>query len=1358
MPRLWDSHHEACQEEASRYYCDISCKLVMFSLSQAVPVLKIKNEGGTWKTEDDHGDTSEKRTKGKAAQDDPKEEGGKSTNGKFPKAVKHAPKSTKAKAAKPAPTEESDLNNNHSIPAGVVVVGNQKKQYKRKSFAGKPAPKEEAQSSTKGNVVKAVKHAPKEESERTTKGKVAKAAKPSQKVQAEKSTNGKVAKPAPKNEDYDLNSDHSIPEGDVVVGELKNKAAALKKKKKSFAAKTSVPQHLPEHSYAKHPAKQKGPAGIGSVDISYKLVMVPLSGVVMVREAQEHAQLSSEESTRSQKTTPPIKRALRNRKKRKVATDTETEATKDDCKKKEPTKTPVNGKTAKTEKVVDESGGESGLTKELFNTLLIEEERLSMSHSEDNLSHEDNLEDMVESDSNSDENNGDGVGADDSGRDDESGDSDDGDDIGDGEDNDDEHVTEIVTTTKNGAEEKNGGCCKKKVRVMLLRLKLPGKLSNEPEDVRDVEAAPGGAAAPVDVATQKTAVKGKAEKNNGKKSKVTAETETPKDASRKKEVKKRGVKGKTAKTEKVVDNLSPEDNLEDIVESDGTSDEKNNVGDEAPEKTAAKGKAEKRNGKKNKVAAVTEKKTAVFLGLRKTAKTDPEKVVDNLSPEDNVEAMVESEDNVEDMVESEENVEDVAEGEDNVEDMVESKDNVDDMVESDGNSQEKNGGGEGDGSGSDEENGDSDDSGDGENNEEEAADDVDVSSAPGGASAAAPVDECIVCYDPLVSPVMLRGCAHVFCRRCLERIMMDSFGPGGKASRCPQCRKVFTNKDLLADYDDDGEQPSSPTSREHDAEQLGEAPTSPLSRERSAPSREHDAEQLGEAPTSPLSREPMTTDADEPAPLTEDDEETLTTTTSAPIPDDPSGSGTGSRRTTRGRGPVASQMVFSSYFAVNNPAVNARIQEATELLNIAEYRKVKTIRQACARVLRERTDHIMDGESGPEGSFIVDVPGDGNCLFHSLCCLLLGRVPPLEAVQAARNAMVDAILRAPKTLGRVLSFRGDGELLRVKGLERRFKDLQSWAKAMRKMGTWGDSSFIQMFSDYTGIIVHTYSNEFPNVQGTTNFVPHSPERRMYECQIVVAYDRYHYQVIVPALNQLPSTVQWHLNEDLPAIDTWGGNLTSDSDDADYVFPSSEPSSEEDESPEAVHNWAEHLATGAYVKRDRRNGRTKKWKNKESTQSGKDGVVKKVEEPSDYNKRFNAARGGKKLKQHKLDFPSTEKKKKTSEDCELDNRHSIPAGAVVVGKHKKKAEPLKNKKKYSADDDEVVHTYTYTYRCPFADCVFSTDFDGLPAAAHGKAAHHMKVGSVQEWKSLGLKWKKSKERAGIIIEYEHLLKF
>ena len=49
----------------------------MFSLSQAVPVLKIKNEGGTWKTEDDHGDTSEKRTKGKvaakAAQDDPKE-------------------------------------------------------------------------------------------------------------------------------------------------------------------------------------------------------------------------------------------------------------------------------------------------------------------------------------------------------------------------------------------------------------------------------------------------------------------------------------------------------------------------------------------------------------------------------------------------------------------------------------------------------------------------------------------------------------------------------------------------------------------------------------------------------------------------------------------------------------------------------------------------------------------------------------------------------------------------------------------------------------------------------------------------------------------------------------------------------------------------------------------------------------------------------------------------------------------------------------------------------------------------------------------------------------------------------------
>ena len=1334
MPRLWDSHREACKEEAFRYYCDISCKLVMFSLSQAVPVLKIKNEGGTWKTEDDDGDTSEKRANGKVAakadQDDPKE-GGKSTNGKFPKAVKHAPKSTKGKVAKPAPTEESDLNNNHSIPTGVVVVGKQKKQYKRKSFAGKPAPKEEAESSTKGNVVKAVKHAPKEESERTTKGKVAKAAKPAQKVQAEKSTNGKVAKPAPKTEDYDLNSDHSIPEGDGVVGELKNKAAALKKKKKkSFAAKPatneepekrskgkvakppevtggqpSVPQNLPEHSYAKHPAKQKGPAGIGSAYISSKLVMVPLSGVVMVHEAQEHAQVSSDESTQSQKTTPPIKRALRNRKKSKVGTDTETETTKDDSKKKEATKTPVNGKTVKNEKVVDESGCESGLTKELFHTLLIEEERLISSHSEDNVSHEDNLEDMVESDSNSEENNGDGVGGDDSGRDDESGDSGDGDDIGDGEDNEDEHVTEIVTTTKKGAYDKNGGCGKKKLRVMLLKLKLPGKLSNEPEDDRDVDAVPGGAAAPVDVATQTAAVKGKAEKSNGKKSKVTAETETktPKDGSKKKEIKKTGVKGKTGKTEKVVDNLSPEDNIEDIVESDGTSDEKNDGGDDAPEKTAAKGKAEKRNGKKNKVAAVTEKKTAVFLALRKTAKTEPEKVVDNLSPEDNVEAMVESEDN------------------------------VDDMVESDGNSQEKNGGGEGDDSGSDEENGDSDDSGAGENNEEEAPVDVDVNSAPGGASAAAPVDECIVCYDPLVSPVMLKGCSHVFCRRCLERIMMDSSGTGGKASRCPICRKVFTNKDLLADYDDDGEQPSSPTSREDDAEQLGEAPTSPLS------------------------REPMTTDADEPAPFMEDhDEETLTTTTSSPIPDDPSGSGTGSSRTTRA--PVASQMVFTSYFSVDSPAVNARIQEATELLNIDKYRKVKTIRQACERVLRVRTDHIMDGESGPEGSFIVDVPGDGNCLFHSLCCLLLGRVPPLEAVQAARNAMVDAILREPFTLGRVLSFRGSGELLRVQGIERRYKDLQSWAKAMRTMGTWGDSSFIQMFSDYTGITVHTYSNEFPNVQPITHFVPHSHERRMTECQLVVAYDSYHYQVVVP--NQLPSTVQWSVNEDLPEVPTWGGNLDDDTsdtgDDADYVMPSSEPSSDEDESPESVKNWAEHLARGAYVKRDRRNGRNKNLKTKESAPSGKDGVVKKVEEQSNYNQRFNEARGGKKLKQHKLDFSSTGKKKKTSEDCELDNIHSIPEGVAVVGKHKKKAEHPKNKKKYFADDDEVVRTYTY--RCPFADCVFSTDFDGLPAAAHGKAAHQMKIGSVQEWKSLGLKWKKSKERAGIIIEYEHLLKF
>ena len=88
----------------------------------------------------------------------------------------------------------------------------------------------------------------------------------------------------------------------------------------------------------------------------------------------------------------------------------------------------------------------------------------------------------------------------------------------------------------------------------------------------------------------------------------------------------------------------------------------------------------------------------------------------------------------------------------------------------------------------------------------------------------------------------------------------------------------------------------------------------------------------------------------------------------------------------------ANNLDFSSLFSVDQEDVNQRFAQACETLDISSWRLHRglTIGDTYAALLKvpSKTNVI-----GPEGSIIINVPGDGNCLFSSLLDPLLGYVP-----------------------------------------------------------------------------------------------------------------------------------------------------------------------------------------------------------------------------------------------------------------------------------------------------------------------------------------------------------------------------
>ena len=86
----------------------------------------------------------------------------------------------------------------------------------------------------------------------------------------------------------------------------------------------------------------------------------------------------------------------------------------------------------------------------------------------------------------------------------------------------------------------------------------------------------------------------------------------------------------------------------------------------------------------------------------------------------------------------------------------------------------------------------------------------------------------------------------------------------------------------------------------------------------------------------------------------------------------------------------ANNLDFSSLFYVDQQDVNQCFAEACETLDISSWRLQPGLiigDSYAALKVPSKTNVI-----GPEGSIIINVPGDGNCLFSSLLGPLLGYV------------------------------------------------------------------------------------------------------------------------------------------------------------------------------------------------------------------------------------------------------------------------------------------------------------------------------------------------------------------------------
>ena len=79
---------------------------------------------------------------------------------------------------------------------------------------------------------------------------------------------------------------------------------------------------------------------------------------------------------------------------------------------------------------------------------------------------------------------------------------------------------------------------------------------------------------------------------------------------------------------------------------------------------------------------------------------------------------------------------------------------------------------------------------------------------------------------------------------------------------------------------------------------------------------------------------------------------------------------------------------FSSLFSVESESVNQKFKKALETFGLHKLIHFESVKFNCDHLIHTE----LDFEPGPEGSRILDVPGNGDCSINALLAPLLGFV------------------------------------------------------------------------------------------------------------------------------------------------------------------------------------------------------------------------------------------------------------------------------------------------------------------------------------------------------------------------------
>ena len=148
--------------------------------------------------------------------------------------------------------------------------------------------------------------------------------------------------------------------------------------------------------------------------------------------------------------------------------------------------------------------------------------------------------------------------------------------------------------------------------------------------------------------------------------------------------------------------------------------------------------------------------------------------------------------------------------------------------------------------------------------------------------------------------------------------------------------------------------------------------------------------------------------------------------------------------------------VFSSLFSVDSPKSDETYREALAILGLDNIINFSSVSDSCRKLLRKvRASNL---EKLPDGNYLVDVPGLGDCWVVALLAPLIGFVidenDELGIVKHFRERLSNEVSADPTKFEDLF--------------ENRRRDLDEWVEEIKRPRKWGGSTEFEIFARLTG--------------------------------------------------------------------------------------------------------------------------------------------------------------------------------------------------------------------------------------------------------------------------------------------------